>query len=122
MSVAKFSERLEQVGGVVFGRNINAYARQVNVDHIALSITIRNKPAAVVLSPSDYDQLVSIREKYEAIIRDQQAQALEAARNEFDELYALMASKKSASVMRNMINVTGDELAETYQPGRTETK
>lgn len=122
MSVAKFSERLEQVGGVIFGRNINAYARQVNVDHTALSITIRNKPAAVVLSPSDYDQLVSIREKYEAIIRDQQAQALEAARNEFDELYALMASKKSASVMRNMINVTGDELAETYQPGRTETK
>lgn len=122
MSVAKFSERLEQVGGVVFGRNINAYARQVNVDHIALSITIRNKPAAVVLSPSDYDQLVSIREKYEAIIRDQQAQALEAARNEFDDLYALMASKKSASVIRGMVNVTGDELAETYQPGRTETK
>ena len=121
MSVAKFSNGLEQVGGVVFGRNINAYAKQVNVNHIALSITIRNKPAAVVLSPTDYDQLVSIREKYESIMREQQAQALKTARNEFDELYAQMASKKSAEAMRSMINVTSEELANTYQPGWTET-
>lgn len=121
MLVAKFSKGLEQVGGVVFGRNINAYAKQVNVNHIALSITIRNKPAVVVLSPTDYDQLVSIREKYESIMREQQVQALKVARSEFDDLYTQMASKKSAEVMRSMINVTSEELANTYQPGRTET-
>ena len=67
------------------------------------------------------DQLVSIREKYESIMREQQVQALKVARSEFDDLYTQMASKKSAEVMRSMINVTSEELANTYQPGRTET-
>jgi PHD/YefM family antitoxin component YafN of YafNO toxin-antitoxin module len=116
----QYSSGLNQVGGTVFGRNINDYVNKISANHACVSITIRKKTAAVVLSAKDYDQLVSIRAKYETMMDEQKNKAVETARNQFDELYALMSSKKSANVMRDMINVTGAELAETYKPGRTE--
>lgn len=41
--------------------------------------------------------------------------ALEAARKEFEELYARITSDKSAAAMRKMINVNSTDLAESFK-------
>lgn len=122
MKAAQFSLRLPEVSGAQFGRNIESYSREIFDAKKAFSIKVRSQVRAVVLNPLEYDDLISIREKYEALVQEQAARALDAARNEFDELYAQMASKKSADAMRSMIHVTADDLAKTYKPGGTETK
>jgi hypothetical protein len=122
MKAAQFSVGLPEVSGAQFGRNIENYSKEIFDAKKAFCIKVRSQVRAVVLNPLEYDDLISIREKYEMLVQEQGARALDAARSEFQELYAQMASKKSAEAMRSMINVTADDLAETYKPGGTETK
>ena len=114
------SELLDQVGSTVFGRNIKSEIEKLAAGKTAVNIMISNKPAAVVLSVNEYDNLVSIRDEYNNLLEANRAKELAAARKEFDELFALMQTAKSREVMSGMIHVTGEELASTYQPGRTE--
>ncbi|WP_323813653.1 hypothetical protein [Cellvibrio sp. NN19] len=116
------SSGLVYVGGAKFGRNIEALLGKMESGVNGYWITLRNKPAAVVLSTDKFEELVSIREKYEAIIDEQTKKSVQSAQREFDDLFMQMQSKKSAAAMRNMVNVTADKLAESYKPGRTETK
>jgi hypothetical protein len=122
MKAAKPSLGLPGVTGTQFSRAVDRYAKEIFEDKKALSIKIRGQVKAVALNPAEYDELISIREKFEVLVREKRDRALDAARSEFQELYTQIASRESADAMRSMINVISADLAGTYKPVGAETK
>lgn len=111
------------VSGADFGRNIQ---RELNAlgekdGPGVLAVSIRRQMKAVVVTPEHYEEMRQMREKFEALVAAQAKTDVEDARDHFEALYARITSDQSRAAAEALFCVNGDDLANSYRPGATET-
>lgn len=108
--------------GTVFGRNI---AQSLNALHdhnpSIVTLMLRNKPKAVVMSIERYAEMREMVELYGSLIASQEKLLVQAAADDFDALYARITSNDPAKVTNALIGASPADLNNAYKPGGTET-
>ena len=81
---------------------------------------MRKQPAAVLLSLDNYDLIVAIAEKLQAFTDELMRSEVASAGNDFDALFRKFTAKESAVAADALFSASGDDLANAFQPGKTE--
>lgn len=106
--------------GSEFGRHIESYIDQIKTSRQPILLYVRKRPAAVVVGIDEYEEMVRMKAQFaELTLRLKEAEIAQAG-NEFDELFARISSAHSRKMADALHNVTTEELANSYKPGRTE--
>ncbi|MDO8345097.1 MAG: hypothetical protein Q7T48_17985 [Cellvibrio sp.] len=114
------ADTLQTSTGSEFGRNIESYIETIKVSHAPIRLNVRKRPAAVVIGIDEYEEMLSMKAQFaDLVVRVKEAEIAQAS-NEFDELFARISSAHSRKTADALHNVTTEELANSYQPGRTE--
>lgn len=115
------SNQLTEVSGREFGRNIEASLKAIEASHKPYLLRLRKRPAAVVIATKEYDQLLELKAKYMALLETVKESQLTELSSEFDQLFARISSPQSRQAALSLFGATSEDLASTFQPGRTET-
>lgn len=115
------SNQLTEVSGREFGRNIEASLKAIETSHKPYLLRLRKRPAAVVIATQEYDQLLELKTKYAELLETVKERQLKELSSEFDQLFARISSPASRKAALSLFSATGEDLASTFQPGRTET-
>ena len=111
------------MSGADFGRNIQ---RELNAlsdrgGSGVLAVSIRRKMKAIVITPEHYEDMRQMREKFNALVAAQAEVGVVDAWDHFDTLYLRIASAQSRAASADLFSASGEDLANSYRPGATET-
>ena len=111
------------MNGADFGRNIQRELRALGEKEGpgVLTVSIRKQMKAVVITPEHYEDLRQMREKFEVLIAARATTEVEDARDHFDALFSRITSEQSRTASEALFSVSGEDLANRYGPGATET-
>ena len=111
------------ISGADFGRNIQKVLGELGEpgNPGVLAVSIRKKLKAVVITPEHYQEMLQMREKFEALVSVQAASDVEDAKGHFDMLYHRITSEPARAASEALFSVTGEDLANSYRPGGTES-
>jgi prevent-host-death family protein len=114
------TDALQTSTGSEFGRNIESYIETIKTSHAPIRLNVRKRPAAVVIGIDEYEEMLSMKAQFaNLVVRVREAEIAQAG-NEFDALFARISSAHSRKMADALHNVTTEELANSYKPGRTE--
>lgn len=115
--------KLESRGGREFGRSIESnITTHISRGKGILRIQLRKQDAAVVMSMAHYEELVDLKEIYSSLLEDIKSRDISKESDEFEALYSRIASPVSIKASDSLFSATADDLRESYEPGKTETK
>jgi len=113
----------ELMNGSDFGRNIqkelNALGEKGGPG--VLAVSIRKQMKAIVITPEHFEEMRQMREKFEMLVAAQATTGVEDARDHFETLFLRISSEQSREASESLFSVSGEDLANSYRPGVTET-
>lgn len=112
---------LSSKGGRDFGRQIEASLVEIREGAGVLRLQLRNRDAAVVVSVDHYEEMVRMKALCAQLVDQLKEQDIAQASDKYDALYQRISSPASRRAADALFSVTGKELRQTYQPGKTES-
>jgi PHD/YefM family antitoxin component YafN of YafNO toxin-antitoxin module len=105
----------------VFGRNIAQSLNSLHNSSSIVTLMLRNKPKAVVMSMERYAEMREMVELYGSLIAAQEKMVVQEAADDFDALYARITSNDPAKVTNALFSASPADLNNAYKPGGTES-
>ena len=102
-----------------FGRRIEASLAEVTEGEV-IRLQLRKRDAAVVMSAGHYEELVEMKSLCAALIEQVRAGEVADAAGEYDTLYRRITSAPSREAADALFDASAEELAGSWQPGKTE--
>lgn len=114
------TDSLEHVSGKDFGRTIEVSAKRLQNEGRPCVVNVRKRPSMVVMPVEEYQQLIELKHYYEAMLHERESSQLDMLGGEFDQLFARITSCESRAASDDLFDLSERDLAETFQPGKTE--
>lgn len=111
---------LNSKGGRDFGRQIEESIAEINEGKGVLRLQIRRRDAAVVVSVDHYEEMVRMKALCAVLVERVKEKEIAGAANKYEALYQRITSPNSRRAADALFSVTGEELRESYKPGKTE--
>lgn len=111
---------LNSKGGRDFGRQIEDSIAEINEGKGVLRLQIRRRDAAVVVSVDHYEEMVRMKALCAELVDRVKEKEIAGAANKYEALYQRITSPNSRRAADALFSVTGEELRESYKPGKTE--
>ena len=111
---------LNSKGGRDFGRQIEDSIAEINAGKGVLRLQIRRRDAAVVVSVDHYEEMVRMKALCAELVERVKEKEIAGAADKYEALYQRIASPNSRRAADALFSVTGEELRESYKPGKTE--
>lgn len=111
---------LKSKGGRDFGRQIEDSIAEINEGKGVLRLQIRRRDAAVVVSVDHYEEMVRMKALCAELVDRVKEKEIAGAANKYEALYQRITSPNSRRAADALFSVTGEELRESYKPGKTE--
>jgi|TARA_R110000868_G_scaffold130701_6_gene340523 hypothetical protein len=112
---------LSSKGGRDFGRQIEASLAQISEGEGVLRLQIRKRDAAVVVSVDHYEEMVRMKALCAELVDQVKEKEIARATDKYEALYERITAPASRRAADALFAVTGEELRQTYAPGKTET-
>ena len=112
---------LSSKGGRDFGRQIEASLAQISEGEGVLRLQIRKRDAAVVVSVDHYEEMVRMKALCAELVDQVKEKEIARAADKYEALYQRITAPASRRAADALFSVTGEELRQTYTPGKTET-
>ena len=111
------------ISGAEFGRSIEKELKALGQSDGpgVLAVSIRRRMRAIVITPEHYEEMRQMRDKVQELVAAQAKTEVQDARDHFESLYSRITSEQSRAASDALFSVTGEELADSYGPGATET-
>ncbi len=103
-----------------FGRNIERELLELDDNKSLTLLQLRKRDKAVVMNVEHYQQLFEINKTLETLLKKQRMDKLDEAGREFDTMYRKLTGKNASNATSHLLNVSENDLAETFEPGGTE--
>lgn len=113
-------EQMKVLSGSDFGRTIEKSVREMNNEGLPTCLKIRTKKQAVVVPLKLYETLNEMLLSFSELINETQKMEEEMQIKEFDQLFIDITSEKSLLAADSLFEVSDEELALSYKPGKTE--
>ncbi|PLW82010.1 hypothetical protein CWI75_13065 [Kineobactrum sediminis] len=111
---------LNSKGGRDFGRQIEDSIAEINEGKGVLRLQIRRRDAAVVVSVDHYEEMVRMKALCAELVDRVKEKEIAGAAGKYEALYQRITSSTSRRAADALFSVTGEELRESYKPGKTE--
>lgn len=115
------SHQLDELTSRDFGRNIEVSLKDIAASHKPRLLRLRKRPAAVVIATQEYEQLLELKAQYTELLAASKAQQLAGLNTSFDQLFAQIAAPAAQDAALSLFSATSEQLAASFQPGKTET-
>lgn len=112
---------LSSKGGRDFGRQIEASLAEINEGEGVLRLQLRKRDAAVVVSVDHYEEMVRMKALCALLVDQMKEQEIARASDKYEALYQRISSAASRRAADALFAATGEELRQSYQPGKTES-
>jgi hypothetical protein len=103
-----------------FGRNIEISLNSLSQHNGVVSLRLRKRSKAVVMSIQHYEQILALKDTYERLLEIQSERTISDAIDDFDALYDRIASPESLKAADALFSANAADLREAYRPGETE--
>lgn len=113
---------LSSKGGRDFGRQIEASLAEISEGEGVMRLQIRKRDAAVVVSVDHYEEMVRMKALCAELVDRVKEKEIARAADKYEALYQRITAPESRRVADALFSVTGEELRQTYKPGKTETQ
>tara|TARA_B100001540_G_scaffold123830_1_gene110389 strand:+ start:1689 stop:2141 length:453 start_codon:yes stop_codon:yes gene_type:complete len=113
---------LSSKGGRDFGRQIEASLAEISEGEGVMRLQIRKRDAAVVVSVDHYEEMVRMKELCAELVDRVKEREIARAADKYEALYQRITAPASRQAADALFSVTGEELRQTYKPGKTETQ
>ena len=113
---------LSSKGGRDFGRQIEASLAEISEGEGVLRLQIRKRDAAVVVSVDHYEEMVAMKALCAELVEQVKEKEIARAADKYEALYQRITAPASSRAADALFSVTGEELRQTYTPGKTETQ
>ena len=87
-----------------------------------MRLQIRKRNAAVVVSVDHYEEMVRMKELCAELVDRVKEREIARAADKYEALYQRITAPASRQAADALFSVTGEELRQTYKPGKTETQ
>tara|TARA_R110001583_G_scaffold41124_2_gene130922 strand:+ start:198 stop:635 length:438 start_codon:yes stop_codon:yes gene_type:complete len=88
----------------------------------AIQLQIHNKPAAVLVSTNHYEMMIAITNRLDEITKRLLRDDIQQAGSDFDAMFQQYTSKASRDAADSLFSASGEDLASSFEPGKTEKK
>ncbi|HAN27265.1 MAG TPA: hypothetical protein DD808_12640 [Halieaceae bacterium] len=112
---------LSSKGGRDFGRQIEASLAEIREGDGVLRLQIRKRDAAVVVSVDHYEEMVRMKALCAELVDRVREKEIAGASDKYEALYQRITSPDSRRAADALFAATGEELRQSYTPGKTET-
>lgn len=112
---------LSSKGGRDFGRQIEASLAEIREGDGVLRLQIRKRDAAVVVSVDHYEEMVRMKALCAELVDRVREKEIARASEKYEALYQRITSPDSRRAADALFAATGEELRQSYTPGKTET-
>lgn len=111
---------MNSVASTVFGRRIEEHLRDLEHREGVIKLQLRRRDTAVVMNIEHYQELLQIKAMMDELVAQGMDASLEQASAEYDTLYAQITAPPSRTAADALFAVESPNLAQSYQPGKTE--
>lgn len=112
---------LNSKGGRDFGRQIEASLAAISEGEGVLRLQLRKRDAAVVVSVDHYEEMVRMKALCAQLVDQMKEQEIARASDKYETLYQRISSPASRRAADALFSATGEELRQSYRPGKTES-